>query len=42
MKGFGSKDASAAGLPFAGIPPEMVEKTNALMKDEPDYNDLNF
>ena len=42
MKGFGSKDASAAGLPFAGIPPEMVEKTNALMKDEPDYNDLNL
>ena len=42
MKGFGSKHASAAGLPFAGIPPEMIEKTNALMKDEPDFNDLNL
>lgn len=42
MKGFGSKHASAAGLPFAGIPPEMVEKTNALMEDEPDFNDLQL
>lgn len=42
MKGFGSKHASAAGLPFAGIPPEMVEKTNALMEDEPDFNHLQL
>ena len=42
-KGFhahGGKHASAAGLPFAGIPPEMVGKTNALIKEEPDFNDL--
>ena len=42
-KGFhahGGKHASAAGLPFAGIPPEMVGKTNAVIKEEPDFNDL--
>ena len=42
-KGFhahGGKHASAAGLPFAGIPPEMVDKTNAVIKEEPDFNDL--
>ena len=42
-KGFhahGGKHASAAGLPFAGIPPEMVDKTDAVIKEEPDFNDL--
>ena len=42
MKGFGTKHSTAAGLPFAGIPPEMMGKTNALMQDEPDFNNLKL
>ncbi|MAI41883.1 MAG: ABC transporter ATP-binding protein [Candidatus Azotimanducaceae bacterium] len=42
MKGFGTKHSTAAGLPFAGIPPEMMGKTNALMQDEPDFNNLEL
>ena len=32
-----SKEAS---LPFAGIPPEMLDKTNALIDKEPDFSDI--
>jgi ATP-binding cassette subfamily B protein len=32
-----SKEAS---LPFAGIPPEMLDKTNALIEKEPDFSDI--
>ena len=32
-----SKEAS---LPFAGIPPEMLDRTNALIEKEPDFSDI--
>ena len=32
-----SKEAS---LPFAGIPPELLDKTNALIDKEPDFSDI--
>jgi len=28
--------------PFAGIPPEMADKTNALVRQEPDFSDLDI
>ncbi|MEJ6656660.1 MAG: hypothetical protein QNL70_11720, partial [Pseudomonas sp.] len=28
--------------PFAGIPPEMADKTNALARQEPDFSDLDI
>jgi ATP-binding cassette subfamily B protein len=34
-----SKEAS---LPFAGIPPEMLDKTNALIEKEPDFSDIEI
>ena len=34
-----SKEAS---LPFAGIPPEMLDKTNALIEKEPDFSDIKI
>lgn len=30
------------GAPFAGIPPEMADKTNALVRQEPDFSDLDI
>jgi ATP-binding cassette, subfamily B, bacterial len=38
--GGGGRGGAAGGLPFAGIPPEMLERTNALVEDEPDFEDL--
>ena len=36
-----SKDARVeANLPFAGIPPEMLDRTNALIEKEPDFSDI--
>ena len=36
-----SKDARVeANLPFAGIPPEMLDRTNALIEKEPDFSDV--
>ena len=29
-----------ANLPFAGIPPEMLDRTNALIEEEPDFSDI--
>ena len=29
-----------ANLPFAGIPPEMMDRTNALIEKEPDFSDI--
>ena len=29
-----------ANLPFAGIPPEMLDRTNALIEKEPDFSDI--
>ncbi|MDA0788141.1 MAG: ABC transporter ATP-binding protein [Proteobacteria bacterium] len=34
--------AGAGDLPFAGIPPEMLDRTNALMADEPDFGDIQI
>jgi len=34
-----SKEAS---LPFAGIPPEMLDKTNVLIEKEPDFSDIEI
>ncbi len=52
MKGFGSSGghfhmgmgmkSRSGNLPFAGIPPEMVGKTNALIRKEPDFSDLKL
>ena len=36
-----SKEARVeANLPFAGIPPEMLDRTNALIEKEPDFSDV--
>lgn len=41
--GGGMKGRAGAGdLPFAGIPPEMLDRTNALMADEPDFGDIQI
>ena len=32
---------SESPVPFAGIPPEMLHRTDALMADEPDFADAN-
>ena len=32
---------SESPVPFAGIPPEMLHRTDALMADEPDFADTN-
>ena len=37
--GTGSSQAAAAGLPFAGIPPELAAKVDKLLADEPDHPD---
>ena len=29
-----------ANLPFAGIPPEMLDRTNALIEKAPDFSDI--
>ena len=31
-----------ANLPFAGIPPEMLDRTNALIEEEPDFLILKY
>jgi len=36
--GMGKND----GLPFAGIPPEVMDQTNALIATEPDFNDFEL
>ncbi len=43
-KGFHGGHGKGGGdnLPFAGIPPEMVDKTNAVMEEEPDFSDLEL
>ena len=33
---------AAPGLPFAGIPPEVLAGSTDLLKDEPDYSDLSI
>ena len=38
-RGGGGK-SGADSLPFAGIPPEMLDGTNALIADEPDFDNL--
>ena len=40
--GFHGRGKGGDNLPFAGIPPEMVDKTNAVMKEEPDFSDLSL
>jgi len=36
-----SREARIQGnLPFAGIPPEMLDRTNALIEKEPDFSDV--
>ena len=40
--GHGDGKGKSDGLPFAGIPPEVREKTNALMAKEPDFSDLEL
>ena len=37
-----STKSRSGNLPFAGIPPEMVGSTNALIKEEPDFSDINL
>ena len=37
----GGMKSRSGNLPFAGIPPEMVGSTNALIKEEPDFSDIN-
>jgi len=36
----GPSSSSQPGLPFAGIPPEMAEKAEALAAEEPDFSEL--
>ena len=40
--GHGGGKGKSDGLPFAGIPPEAREQTNALMAKEPDFSDLEL
>ena len=40
--GFHGRGKGGDNLPFAGIPPEMVDKTNAVMEEEPDFSDLSL
>ena len=40
--GHGGGKGKNDGLPFAGIPPEVREQTNALMAKEPDFSDLEL
>ena len=40
--GHGGGKGKNDGLPFAGIPPEVREQTNALMAKEPDFSDLKL
>ncbi len=36
---FGARGGNG-NLPFAGIPPEMLERTNALADKEPDFSEF--